>query len=600
MGNHCLTELPEEIVVQILLELRVTALLRCSAVCKKLRSIITSSSPIQYHIELERLGYVDEPRSELGVSERLARIRKHRRAWEDLAWTRTEDYSLTYGDMSSYMTCGILAFIRRVVPSKMTIFKLPSTIRGTDVQGILPVVYTFEFVIESVNIDPEQDLLALLERRTSKSTPDGERAQSSHYIHIRSLSTCKPHPSAVAAVLQSPIEPIPTGEFLLEHIGDSIGLFSHDNHHMVTASLVIFQWATGSIKTCVSFPQPNVPDHFSFLSPTEFLLTRFPHDPLIPDAHDDGSHSPSRTPTIEIYTFSHGTSLPPLGSSLLPIHAATFMLPAMPGDVLVDEFRCEADFPRVSPTAAISQEPRPPFYISPENRTFRFFFYWGQIDDSDPPDPAFFVRASTLLDYDKYRHTQTPRVLLNPPAPPSSTNTRIGPDAVLASPTLINKSGDDSQCVTIPWRAWGPKNTRLLDEGIGLYGECYGSKVGQWETMPHADYNIIRVLDFNPYSLRSDQDEARMLAEGDDGYREEEEEGAWYALDFKGKDVDSRDVTWTSVSPKGCLFAEDVHTSLPYRETIRRVEYDGVWVFMDEENIVLLHQGYCAFRVCTL
>ncbi|KDQ10369.1 hypothetical protein BOTBODRAFT_58105 [Botryobasidium botryosum FD-172 SS1] len=569
MGYDYLTKLPGEIITQILLELPFTDLPRCSVVCKTFRSIVTASSSIQYCIKLGLLGYADDSRNEHGSA---------------------EHYSFKCGSMFSCITSGTLAFVQRFPPSKIASFRLPSTIRGADGSDTLPAVHMVGFVPKSATIDPEQDLLALLEL-----TPDGELYQFSHYIHLRSLSTYESHPSAAIVILQVPKIWLLFGEFSLEYIGETIALFARDYHRTIAASLFISQWTTGLLMTRISFPKPNIPDQFSFLSPTKFLLTRSLYDPPVPDRRDQINHSSGETPTIEIYTISHNSSLNPLGSDLLPTHAATFMLPAMQSGILVDGFRCEVGVPRVAPTSALPRTctgghgPCWPFFTLPKNRTLQFYFYW------DHGGTVFFVRASTLLDYNKYRPAQTPLPSLS-----SSSPNPIDTHADAGAAALINIGGnDDSNLITIPWREWGPHNTRLLDSRTGLYGGSYGSKVGCLATL-HANHAIIRVPDSNPYSLNGGE----ALTEGGtaDGGKAEgvESQDTWSTLDHKGGDVRSRDVTWTSVTLKGSLFMEDVYTSLPYRETIKDVEYDGVGILMDEESIILLQGGYDVFRVYTL
>ncbi|KDQ13508.1 hypothetical protein BOTBODRAFT_56036 [Botryobasidium botryosum FD-172 SS1] len=569
--------LPDEIITSILLELCFTDILLCSSVCKRLHDIIAASSSIQYRIELGRLGYADVPCSDLAASELLARIRKHRIAWENFAWTRSEDFSLQYQPGLIWLTSGVLAMLS-AERRKITVLRLPST--SSD-NGAQPLSYEFDFAVETVAMDPGADLLVLLERPTLSALPGGFCR-----IHVRSLSTCEPHPSAAVPVHRVSIGQLPR-QHSLELIGDTIALFSRI-FRLSPASLIILQWRTGLPRIRMPHSLSSEISSFCFLSPTEFLLTRFLDDPLILDKV--GSEG---TMFIDIYKIPQEGKIYPSGSNLHPTHVATFMLPPISEHVSIEGFTCTVDLPQspLSYTAGC-RTPDRPFSIPPENRTFSFSLAYEPDNEPLLLKHALFVHASTLLSYQKYRHTTPAPLALFPSSNPANAHVDAGTTVGNSAPA--NDSGSNTRCIVIPWREWGPSNTRWLEHPYGFHPGCSGSKFGQRVhpplDCPLTKVGLVRVLDFNPHRSRADQDEDGVCdAKEDKG--SEKTEGAEsrdtrYTLIGEG-DVMAADVTWTTVIPKGSPFKEDVYTSLPYRETIKDVGYRGKSILIDEENIVL-------------
>ncbi|KAI0629918.1 hypothetical protein C8Q77DRAFT_1139227 [Trametes polyzona] len=76
-----LTDLPTELLVQILLVADVKALFMCKKVCHELAHLVTERLEIQYKLLLMTMGMVDGPPSPVPIVERLASLRACRAAW---------------------------------------------------------------------------------------------------------------------------------------------------------------------------------------------------------------------------------------------------------------------------------------------------------------------------------------------------------------------------------------------------------------------------------------------------------------------------------------------------------------------------------------
>ena len=129
----------------------------------------------------------------------------------------------------------------------------------------------------------------------------------------------------------------------------------------------------------------------------------------------------------------------------------------------------------------------------------------------------------------------------------------------------------ESQGNTIPWKFWGPQNTRWYPaDWSGWRYSSYGLKVvdsvRQDENLESRDRRI-RLRDYNSYALGSfDSDDDETLQPWQKGMVVKEISHI-HAPDF---------------------FAEDVESHLPYREVITEQLFDFSEVIMDEIQIVLL------------
>ncbi|KDQ14103.1 hypothetical protein BOTBODRAFT_66287 [Botryobasidium botryosum FD-172 SS1] len=556
-----LVALPKELIFQIIGELDLAALLRLSVACKSLYHLISSSAPIQYRIELERAGYINgSAAGPLTITQRRARLRKHSRAWHGLSWARSIDSELDSRFTHYYLYGGTIAF---AIPSpsgtRLSFYELPSTISRT--LGLeWPFEVSFNFGIWSFAFDQEQDLLVLIEKCVEGSSPR---------VHIMSMTTNMPHPSAKVHVLQAP--PLPPGiqsvdaSFWLETVGDTIGLLVRLNDRINTdgeSYLIMWQWVTGLVKVNVTFPKYEAPDIFSFVSPTTFALSVISRQP----AAALGDTLPSKTPMIEIYQV-HDDNTHPLYPR--PIHCATFLLPRIRDHIQVVEFLGRSEPPPVHQSFRSQQRPRP-FHFASEDRIFCFFLDIRREIDAGP-HALMFTRSSTLSNYTNYLST------------------------------------DHGHARRIPWEEWGPPNTRWLEGNFAstsdhtcyVYGSRFAHRVsssydGDDDEIPIPELQTIDMFDFNPYAV---EHEVRNGAAGDGGEGTGEDGSTKYDAALG---ITYRSITSPSIIPAGSLFVDDVHSSLPYREIHKVVKYaEDFSVLMDEENLIFLTERD-TMRVCTM
>ncbi|KDQ09349.1 hypothetical protein BOTBODRAFT_179059 [Botryobasidium botryosum FD-172 SS1] len=478
-----LLSLPAELIIKVARELDFITILRCmtaslasQVVCKLLYNLITSTTSIRYIVELGALGYVDGPPGDVPTSQRLIRLLKHGKAWRNLSWMRSHEYSTPISDHFSLydLSGGIFA---RGSRTKISFFELPSHIKETDGREFK---LSFEFALGDLSIDPQQDLLVLVEPRVLSSHLD---RNPPFRVHLRSLSTNMPHPLASVPILQERVTPFVAADytFFIQIMGDAIGLFVNEFDH--PSLLVVWNWTTGFTKLRMQFPGLTAPHTFSFLSPTMIALPRF-------DEHMPGQ--PVRISKIDIYTMHSDSSHP---SYPEPIRVASFLLPPIKSSCRVIQFRSRSD-PSPGPpphtsTVSQAQAVQVPFHISPQDRIFCFHMLLQYGDAATWPLSVFslavFTHGSTLLAYDKF----------------------LSPDLPEDHPRSIS------------WEDWGPSNTRCLQ---GLYhlgmNECYvyGNRVVYGE-VPEAvtqRCRTVRVLDFTPHAARRS-----ALAASEDGEEED-------------------------------------------------------------------------------
>ncbi|KDQ09350.1 hypothetical protein BOTBODRAFT_37110 [Botryobasidium botryosum FD-172 SS1] len=557
-----LATLPTEVILQIFSELPLSSVLRCLAVCRLFRDLISSSAPIRYAIELEAGGYTDGLSGSDSIPQRLARLQKHRKAWRDLSWTTTEyTYEEVFGnfDFSLYELVG--GVFARGSRRQMSFIELPSSIRGTTGRKFS---WQFDFELGDFAMDPRQDLLVLVERGIA----------ATHYpfrIHLRALSTNMAHPLANFPILEEEVTRMYVEHssygFFIQIMGDTLGLLIHG--YRLPSTFMVWQWTTGLARARMQLSPEHIPSTFAFLSYNTFVFPRF-YDRPIP--YQDENTRSQKSFALEVYAMRSDAS-----GLVDPHRLATFLLPPVVPSIGVRDFRSRTD---PAPVPLVSTSPggdhfQQPFHAAPEDHVICFSII--ATDDAERwACPAFFTRSSTLCGHAKYL-----------------------------------SQNEESRC--IPWEAWGPPNTRWIKRlNLGAY-ECfdYGNRFAQgliWDILRQRCKRV-RVLDFNPYVARAyrqdvGEQEVGPLAErgppkelgtsddeagSTDNYEEESDEEE-YQIDYRpDKSVESQSVTSTSVIRKGGIFAADVHSSLPYWEVTKVVPhqpFDGV--MMDDERVICL------------
>jgi hypothetical protein len=80
--DHGFQSFPVELIIDILLRLSLHDLTTCRRVNRTLNSIINSSQAIQHLIDTVVAGVVDNPNSDLSLSERRAALARRQKAWD--------------------------------------------------------------------------------------------------------------------------------------------------------------------------------------------------------------------------------------------------------------------------------------------------------------------------------------------------------------------------------------------------------------------------------------------------------------------------------------------------------------------------------------
>lgn len=257
-----LIRLPEEILEEILQNLDVRSLLRCLSVCAHLKTVIKASPKLIYKIELAQAGMVDNPLIKLSYSERLAKLRRRCRAWDNLDW---QDFSITVTGLCHAYELVNGAFMKLILDHDFIVARLPSVnvpryeIRRHDLD-----IRSRDFAT-----DPGQDLIIFLE--------EGVGAPAEHkdfWLHVRSFTNHEAHPLARLPVLEFSVyrqHGTWVQSLVIEIAGDvvAVSLFTE------TRRILIWNWMEGFLISDTAQNSQVLPHDidFSFISPRAYILT---------------------------------------------------------------------------------------------------------------------------------------------------------------------------------------------------------------------------------------------------------------------------------------------------------------------------------------
>ncbi|KAI0668215.1 hypothetical protein C8Q78DRAFT_282410 [Trametes maxima] len=397
-GKPSLLQLPEETKVDILNRLDYKSLLDCRLVCKYLRDTIQDSLQLQYNIELGADGLVDGSSCTMTVAERYALLMDRRRRWRELDWKQVgsfkapgwvQAYELVDGMFAASMGIGLSGSKHLQLTWLPTHHEPGRTVDREDL-GIS---------VRDFAIDPSQDFVALV-------LAEDHGSPTKLSVHLRTLSSNKPHPDARKTELETPVL-ASVGSSFIQVVDDVLGMF----FYAFDPGLVIWNWRTG--QTVVRLTGPELPaqvSDFAFVSSRTYMITT------------TSSHGPfelsSNGGAIELFTFrcDDADADAHLRS---PTRVATLQLPALrQGRRLTRFFTHSAPFVK-RPT------PGRPFETSPDCRLHVMDLDYG----NRAPCFSLFVRNRTFLSY----------IL---PCAPGETGVEFAP---------VIKS----------WEEWGPDHSRL-------------------------------------------------------------------------------------------------------------------------------------------
>ncbi|KAH9946941.1 hypothetical protein B0H21DRAFT_372592 [Amylocystis lapponica] len=436
-----LQSLSVEVLILILDGLTVRDLLVCKQVSRFLSQIIDDSERLQYNIDLAIAGMVDSPPGSLCVADRRNMLKEHQKAWCDMQLSPQPTLSISTLGMDSPSINKISGDVYwQRTSTALQFVRLPSRIKGTEEKHWRIDHDTLGFEPHGVAIDPDQDLLVLMQKH-----------QNTHDccvdIHLLSLATGTPHPLAASKVSTLPMQYVFFANKHIEVHGDSIGWI-----HLVPLGTVIqvWNWKTNNI-IWVSLSRSSFCE----------ALHKFGHLP--------------------------GNVFPPRGE-LCPQFFCFF------NDHLVAlvNFRRLALYAFDAHSASTCKPSRESYVVSldlfpmiPRAYGSYICIRGGPIASLDVSRPSFERRPASSLFVITMVVTYSP-FLIHIPA--------------LTIQKCLTKAATDASARNVPWRAWGAQGTRAvhIPDGIDSYSfDVQGSRAAH-ATQVGAGELCVRVLEFGP------------------------------------------------------------------------------------------------------
>ncbi|KAK7681763.1 hypothetical protein QCA50_015110 [Cerrena zonata] len=231
-----LLDLPIELLLHILLIMPFDDILKCKRICKRINQIVSDDTQLQYQIKLGFNGMVDNanPNCTLPTIERLKRMSMYEDMWR--AAPKKDYYEVQFDGQDVWeFSRNVLAQARR---SRDLVFvQLPSIIRQTEQKRW--EISDVGFQIRDFTMDPDQDLLVILEIQTNNYT-----------VHLRSLTNGKIHSHASNPSLRWR----DTDSMWADKIriaGDYVALAFHPLRPTTPHDLVIWNWKTGNVHLAI-------------------------------------------------------------------------------------------------------------------------------------------------------------------------------------------------------------------------------------------------------------------------------------------------------------------------------------------------------------
>ncbi|TDL21226.1 hypothetical protein BD410DRAFT_899044 [Rickenella mellea] len=444
--HKVLCDLPDELLVKVLLNLDGYSLLQAQRTNVRLCRLIRDEKALQYSSELSIAGMEDGPESApFTVEERMARLKDYVSAWEELK-CRGQD-AFTVRNPSLWAVTGGLVSYGEITPktgsTKLVFRKLQSRTRCIHGQKWMHEV---PVEVQLFTADLSQDLFVFASMRPSTTAHSRTLRIAFNHISTGGSHVKAKHPFIDHEV---PFEPIPSEVLVcLNYVTISCKEFVELDHDVEDTDggetvFFVYDWLTGELKY-------RIKDHiqyFTFLSHKDvlFMVThkaqQFACMLVIVDVNNQ--HSPDRCSVT-----------------------TTLLLPELlPGSKVPDVFVHSR--PRFTPMSGFATSDRVPFRTAPESRlvaiTIRFY----------PASPYIFcVPLSTI------------------------------------KPFMSNESRDVSKladCIEhgIPWEKWGAKGSSIItDAGISDVCFTWGSRCVFPSIGRRHRARYIKVCDFNPLALK--------------------------------------------------------------------------------------------------
>ncbi|KAF9448585.1 hypothetical protein P691DRAFT_800519 [Macrolepiota fuliginosa MF-IS2] len=244
-------DLPPEILTRIFLHLPFTSVVVCTRVNHLFRSVISSSTELQYYIHLGTSGLVDNPHYDLTVPERLTRLLAREHRWEKLEFDfdRNIDVPVVAPYRRRGLSGGFLAMLYQ--DGTLRELQIPNE-ADQDVKW--REAHPEQNPIISGKRVYEHDLCILTTARRRNVLTNA--AIHEVCIRLNRSSTGQPHSDAHGVISFET-----HGEFgqpwaAAECIGDNLVLILRDNLSGYTPDdeVYVFEWKTGKLKMRLGAP----------------------------------------------------------------------------------------------------------------------------------------------------------------------------------------------------------------------------------------------------------------------------------------------------------------------------------------------------------
>ncbi|KAI0351095.1 hypothetical protein OH77DRAFT_1430114 [Trametes cingulata] len=286
-------ELPQEVMIGILLLLQPLDVASCRQVCRDWASIC--STPIlEYSTLLTRTGMMNGPAPHTSITRRLAALEGYHQAWN------AARLSLCHGlPLPGDYRYDHLHFSETLVPivhdSQLKLFSLPSAHRHVGFRAMSLDLKPFALRPQFCATDIPQGLLLI-----AGFLPSNSRILQCHILSLSALPTACYDGRATVPVLRVTTNFLFARTLQLNVCGDLLG-WMWKGH---SCKLKIHNWKTGELLW--SFTHPHLEISFVFLDQSSVMVAR--HETLVLDVYTVVSREPAAPASARLISFS----LPPL------------------------------------------------------------------------------------------------------------------------------------------------------------------------------------------------------------------------------------------------------------------------------------------------
>ncbi|CAE6467352.1 unnamed protein product [Rhizoctonia solani] len=256
-----LIHLPLETIIRIVQYLDPVDIRSARTVCQYLKDIIATDLYLQYILELDKSGYVAPRliRQDLDYAEMIQAIRNHRNRWKHVQLGEPKSIEVPdavntflheryFIDDVHVLHFGAMSTDGDITTS-LHFHQLPSFNKGTDYK--FWVHEGMGFTACSLAIQPEIDLMVLLEYCPLEPTTSWHQVDQSYRIHLRTMSSNKPHPLAMSSAPFLDVGKLPHRHFddlsPMSLYGRILALRFVPNPHRPAFKpfVVLFDWIVG-------------------------------------------------------------------------------------------------------------------------------------------------------------------------------------------------------------------------------------------------------------------------------------------------------------------------------------------------------------------